>query len=132
MTKPILINRQELEIWLDEFMAKQMNKLHVPGVTFSLVHNGELVLAKGYGYADLEQQVSVSADSTLFRVGSVSKLFTATAIMQLMEQGLLNLDDDVNKYLMQQQQFTHDPRLPGICWGFILFLNYWNLLGFRY
>ena len=98
MTQPILTNPQELETWLDEFMAEQMDELHIPGVTFSLVQNGELVF-KGYGYADLEQQIPVEADHTLFRVGSISKLFTATATMQLVEKGLLNLDDDVNKYL---------------------------------
>ncbi len=44
MTQPILTSPQELEIWLDEFMAEQMEKLHVPGVTFSLVQNGELFI----------------------------------------------------------------------------------------
>ena len=99
MTRSILTNQQKLETWLDEFMAEQMSELHVPGVTFSLVQNGELFFAKGYGYADLKQKIPVLADKTLFRVGSISKLFVATAIMQLIEKGLLNLDDDVNKYL---------------------------------
>lgn len=88
MTKLILTNPQKLEIWLDEFMAEQMDKLHIPGVTFSLVQNGELFFAKGYGYANLEQQIPVKGDRTLFRVGSISKLFTATAIMQLVEKFL--------------------------------------------
>ena len=103
MTSSILTNRQELETWLDEFMTEQMSELHVPGVTFSLVQNGELSCAKGYGYADLEQEIPVVADKNLFRVGSISKLFVATAIMQLVEQGLLNLDEDVNKYLQDFQ-----------------------------
>ena len=97
MTQPILTSSQELETWLDEFMADQMEKLHIPGVTFSLVQNGELFLAKGYGYADLEKKIPVIAERTLFRVGGNSKLFTATGIMQLVEKGLLNLDDDINK-----------------------------------
>ena len=83
MTQPVSIAPQELETWLDEFMAKQRSELHIPGVTFSLVQNGEILLAKGYGYANLEQKIPVSSDRTLFRVGSVSKLFVATAIMQL-------------------------------------------------
>lgn len=99
MSQPILTNRQELETWLDQFMAEEMDKLHVPGVTFSVVQKGEVFFAKGYGYGDLEQQIPVVADDTLFRAGSVSKLFTATAIMQLWEQKLLNLNDDVNQYL---------------------------------
>ena len=110
MTQPILTSPQELETWLDEFIAEQMEKLHVPGVTFSLVQNGELFFAKGYGYADLEQQIPVVADRTLFRVGSISKLFTATAIMQLVEKGLLNLDDDVNKYLPDFQIENNYPQ----------------------
>ena len=110
MTKLILTNPQELKIWLDEFMVEQMDKLHIPGVTFSLVHNGELFFAKGYGYANLEQQIPVKSDRTLFRVGSISKLFTATAIMQLVEKGLLNLDDDVNKYLQDFQIANNYPQ----------------------
>ena len=110
MTQSILTSSQELETWLDEFMAEHMDKLHIPGVTFSLVQNGELFFAKGYGYADLEQQIPVVADRTLFRVGSISKLFTATAIMQLLEKGLLNLDDDVNKYLQDFQLENNYPQ----------------------
>ena len=103
MTLATLTNPRELEIWLDEFMSEKMDNLHIPGATFSLVQNGELFLAKGYGYANLKEQIPVVADSTLFRVGSISKLFTATAIMQLVEKELLSLDDDVNKYLTNFQ-----------------------------
>ena len=91
-------------------MAEQMDKLQIPGVTFSLVQNGELFLAKGYGYANLEQQIPVSADRTLFRVGSISKLFTATAIMQLVEKGLINLYENVNKYLQKFQIEDYYPQ----------------------
>ncbi len=110
MTQPILTSPQELETWLDEFMAEQMDKLHIPGVTFSLVQNGELFFAKGYGYADLEQQIPVIAEGTVFCVGGNSKLFTATAIMQLVEKELLNLDDDVNKYLQDFQIENNYPQ----------------------
>ena len=110
MTQAILTNRHELETWLDEFMSKQMDNLHIPGATFSLVQNGEIFLAKGYGYANLEQQIPVVTDRTLFRVGSISKLFTATAIMQLVEKGLLSLDDDVNKYLTNFQLEDNYPQ----------------------
>ena len=103
MTQPVSIAPQELETWLDEFMAKQRSELHIPGVTFSLVQNGEILLAKGYGYANLEQKIPVSSDRTLFRVGSVSKLFVATAIMQLIEKGAIDLHEDVNKYLTEFQ-----------------------------
>ena len=104
MTQPILTSTQELETWLDEFMKKQMAELYIPGVTFSLVQNGELFFTKGYGYANIKQQIPVVAERTLFRIGGITKLFTATAIMQLVEKGLLALEDDINKYLPKNIQ----------------------------
>ncbi len=110
MTQPILTNPQELETWIDEFMAEQMDELHIPGVTFSVVQNGELFLAKGYGYADVEQQIPVVAERTVFRVGGISMLLTATAVMQLVEKELINLDDDVNQYLHNFQIENNFPQ----------------------
>lgn len=92
---------KELERLLDPFFAEQMERLHIPGVVFVLVKDGEVFFAKGYGYSDLEKKIPVVPDRTLFRVASVSKLFTATAVMQLHERGLLRLDEDVNRYLMR-------------------------------
>ena len=110
MTQPILTSPEELETWLDKLIAEKMNRLHIPGVTFSLVQNGGIFLAKGYGYADLEQQIPVVADRTVFCVGGNTKLFTATAIMQLVEKGLLNLNDDVNQYLPNFQIENNYPQ----------------------
>lgn len=90
---------QELEAFLDAFFTSQMKELHIPGAVFILVKDGEVFFAKGYGYANLEKRTPVIPDKTIFRVGSVSKLFTATAVMQLYERKQLNLEDDVNKYL---------------------------------
>jgi CubicO group peptidase (beta-lactamase class C family) len=61
--------------------------------------DGELLFAKGYGFANLERQVPVVASETLFRIGSVTKLFTWTAVMQLVEQGKIDLKADINTYL---------------------------------
>lgn len=94
---------QELEGFLDNFFAQEMSKKHVPGAVFTLVKDGKIFFSKGYGYADLEKKISVVPSQTLFRVGSVSKLFTTTAVMQLAEQGKLNLNDDINKYLKRFQ-----------------------------
>jgi CubicO group peptidase (beta-lactamase class C family) len=69
------------------------------GMTVSVVKNGEILLARGYGIARSESRQPVVADRTLFRVGSVSKIFLATALMQLVEQGKLDLDTDLNVYL---------------------------------
>jgi len=90
---------RELKASFDPFFAEQMEKLHIPGAVFLVVKDGEIFFTKGYGFADLENKRPVVPHETLFRVGSISKLFTATAVMQLAERGLLNLDDDVNKYL---------------------------------
>jgi CubicO group peptidase (beta-lactamase class C family) len=70
-----------------------------PGVTVSVVKDGQVLFEKGYGYADVAKLTPVDARTTLFRPGSVSKLFTWTAVMQQVEAGKLDLDADVNKYL---------------------------------
>ncbi|MBI5116942.1 serine hydrolase [Candidatus Poribacteria bacterium] len=90
---------KEFEAFIDPIFAEQMEKQHIPGSTFVMVKDGEIFLMKGYGYADLERKRRVAPDRTLFRVASVSKLFTATAVMQLYEKGLIDLHDDVNKHL---------------------------------
>jgi CubicO group peptidase (beta-lactamase class C family) len=89
----------ELEAFLGELMAKDMEEQHVAGAAVSIVKDGELFFAKGYGYADLENSVPVDPQETVFRIGSVTKLFTWTAVMQLVEQGKFDLDADVNTYL---------------------------------
>ncbi|MGB7443222.1 MAG: serine hydrolase domain-containing protein [Coleofasciculaceae cyanobacterium] len=96
-----LTNRHELETFIDTFFNEKMQTEHIPGAVFALVKDGKVFFSKGYGYADREKQIPISPDKTVFRVGSVSKLFTATAVMQLVEQGKLNLNDDVNNYLAQ-------------------------------
>ena len=66
-----------------------------------MVVDNKLFFAKGYGYADVEAKKPVDPDATMFRIGSVSKLFTWTAVMQLVEQGKLDLDADINQYLTE-------------------------------
>ncbi len=90
---------RELETFLDGVIGKQMQGDHIPGAAVSVVKDGQLLFAKGYGSADLQAGKPVNAQTTLFRIGSVSKLFTATAVLQLAEQGKLNLHADVNTYL---------------------------------
>jgi CubicO group peptidase (beta-lactamase class C family) len=97
----------ELGTFLDELLGRQMEEYHIAGATVSVVKDGELIFAKGYGYADLENGIPVDPEQTGFRVGSVTKLFTATAVMQLAEQGKLNLDADINTYLDFQIPATY-------------------------
>ncbi|WP_124194457.1 serine hydrolase domain-containing protein [Natrarchaeobius chitinivorans] len=90
---------EELEALVDEVMAEEMADGDVPGATVAVVEGDETVLAKGYGEADLETGEPVRANETAFMTGSVGKLVTWTAVMQGVEDGTLDLDEDVNTYL---------------------------------
>ena len=85
--------------FLDGIVPLQLKRNDIAGATIAVVKDGKLLFAKGYGYADVKSKKPVSADETMFRPGSISKLFTWTAIMQLYEQGKLDLDRDINDYL---------------------------------
>ena len=89
----------DLEAFLDGILTIQLKDRHIAGATISVVVDDKPFFAKGYGYADVAAKKPVDAEVTMFRIGSVSKLFTWTAVMQLAEQGKLDLDADVNKYL---------------------------------
>lgn len=89
----------ELTNFMDGLIAAQLPAVHAPGATIAVVQNGKLIFAKGYGLANSEKQTPVVADTTLFRPGSISKLFVWTAVMQLVEAGKLDLNADVNSYL---------------------------------
>jgi CubicO group peptidase (beta-lactamase class C family) len=89
----------DVEAWLDGLMPAALNTAQVPGAVVVVVKDGQVLLEKGYGYADYRKHIPVDPRSTLFRPGSISKLFTWTAVMQLVEQGKINLDADVNTYL---------------------------------
>lgn len=89
----------DLEAFLDGIIPQQLARENIAGAAVSVVKDGKLLFAKGYGYSDVAAKKPVSAEETLFRPGSVSKLFTWTAVMQLHEQGKLDLDRDVNEYL---------------------------------
>ncbi len=95
----VLFERAEMEAFVDGIMAVHMKDNHIAGATFSCVKDGEIFLAKGYGYADVKKRKSVDPMRTMFRPGSVSKLITWTAVMQLVEQGKIDLNADVNTYL---------------------------------
>jgi CubicO group peptidase (beta-lactamase class C family) len=89
----------DLEAFLDGLVPLQIGRADVAGAVVAVVKDGKILFAKGYGYADVAHQRPIVPESTLFRVGSISKLFTWTAVMQQVEQGKLDLDKDVNTYL---------------------------------
>jgi CubicO group peptidase (beta-lactamase class C family) len=93
------ITAADVEAFLEGIVPQQLALNDVAGATVAVVKDGKLLFSKGYGYSDVEKKQPVLADKTLFRPGSISKLFTWTAVMQLHEQGKLDLDTDINKYL---------------------------------
>jgi len=103
LTPPGPSDPRELEAFIDGIMAAHLEGNHIAGATISIVKDGQLFFAKGYGFANFKLKTPVLPDRTMFRPGSVSKLFTWTAVMQLYEQGKLNLDADVNTYLKEFQ-----------------------------
>ncbi|MEP6990006.1 MAG: serine hydrolase domain-containing protein, partial [bacterium] len=76
---------------------------HVQAAVVAVVKDGRVLYARGYGYADDSKKTPVDPATSLFRIGSTSKLFTWTALMQLVQQGKVDLDADVNKYIKQFQ-----------------------------
>jgi len=88
-----------LEAFIDGLVQPMMQSQNSPSGTVAIAKDGQLVFAKGYGYQDIEAGIPVDPAKTLFRPGSVSKLFTWVSVMQLVEQGRLDLDADVNTYL---------------------------------
>ena len=93
------LTHSDVEAWLDGFMPYAIQRGGIPGAMVVVVKDGNVLLEKGYGYADVAARKPVDPERTMFRPGSVSKLVTWTAVMQLVEQGKIDLDKDVNTYL---------------------------------
>ena len=83
---------------LDKWIEHTMHRQHLPGLAIGIIYDGALLWGKGYGSADVESQTPVTLD-THFRIASISKSFTATAILQLRDAGKLRLDDPAANYL---------------------------------
>ena len=93
------LTKADVDAWLDGYMPYALKAGDIPGAVVVVVKDGQPLTMRGFGYSDLKTQKPVDPELTLFRPGSVSKLFTWTAVMQLVQQGKLNLDADVNTYL---------------------------------
>lgn len=90
---------RDVESFIDDVMADHFERFDLAGAIVTVVEDGEVLVSKGYGHADVGAGVLVDAEMTLFPSASVAKLFTWTAVMQLVEEGKLALDADVNDYL---------------------------------
>jgi CubicO group peptidase (beta-lactamase class C family) len=93
------LTKADVDAWLDGYMPYALKAGAIPGAVVVVVKDGQPLTMRGFGYSDLKTQKPVDPELTLFRPGSVSKLFTWTAVMQQVQAGKLNLDADVNTYL---------------------------------
>jgi CubicO group peptidase (beta-lactamase class C family) len=93
------LTADDVNAWLDGYMPYALHTGDIAGAVVAVVKDGQVLTERGYGYADVANRTPVDPKLTLFRPGSVSKLFTWTAVMQLVEQGKIDLDADVNQYL---------------------------------
>src|ERR1700678_1339726 len=89
----------DLEAFFDGIIPLQLERSDIAGASVLVMQNDHVLLEKGYGYADLKGKKPVDPATTVFRLASISKLFTWVSVLQLVEQGTLDLDTDVNRYL---------------------------------
>lgn len=90
--------QQALRTKVDDYVAAEMQKQRIPGLSLAVLKNAQIIHAKGYGFANVEHHVPVKPE-TIFQSGSVGKQFTAAAVMMLVEDGQISLDDKISKYL---------------------------------
>ena len=88
-----------LETFLNDKIHSKLEKYHIANAVVSVVRQGEIIYEKGFGFSDMQNNIPVDPATSLFRIGSTSKLITWTAVMQLVEDGKLNLNADINHYL---------------------------------
>jgi CubicO group peptidase (beta-lactamase class C family) len=98
-TGPHPLTTPDLEAFFDGILPLQLERSDVAGASVLVMKDGNVLLEKGYGYADMKSKKPVDPAATIFRLASISKLFTWISVMQLEEQGKLDLDTDVNRYL---------------------------------
>ncbi|MBF0687384.1 MAG: beta-lactamase family protein [Cellulomonas sp.] len=101
------LTKADVDAWLDDTLPDALAEAKVAGATVSVVHDGEMLTARGFGVADVAAGTPVDPDGTLFRLGSLSKMFTATAVMQLVEDGQVDLDTDVEQYTQLGLDLDH-------------------------
>ena len=109
-TPPDVTNPAVVEAFVDGVVKPNMKQHHSPSGVVAVMKGGEMIFAKGYGHIDVENRIPVNPQTSLFRPGSISKLFTWISVMQLVEQERLDLDVDVNQYL---KTFQIEDRWPG-------------------
>ncbi|WP_035697461.1 serine hydrolase domain-containing protein [Glycomyces tenuis] len=109
---PEELTQANVDAWLDETLPEELERNGIAGAVVSVVNDSAVLTNRGFGYADTgedgSEPVEADPEDTLFRVASVSKVFTATAVMQLVEQGELDLDADVSEYIDFELEREYD------------------------
>jgi CubicO group peptidase (beta-lactamase class C family) len=95
----VALTQTDADAWLDGMMPSMLQGYDIGGAVVVIVKDGKVLTQRGYGYSDVAKRIPVDPANTLFRPGSISKLFTWTAVMQLAEQGKVDLDANINTYL---------------------------------
>ena len=108
-----LLVTDELDMKVDAFVQSEMQKQHIPGVELGVYRNGKLTRAQGFGLANVEWNAAVTAD-TIFQSGSVGKQFTATAVMMLVEEGKVGLEDPIKKYFPDAPDTWNDIKVHNL------------------
>ena len=96
---PAALTKSDVDAWLDGFVPYAIDQADIAGAVVVVVKDGQVLTERGFGYADIARHMRVDPATTMFRPGSTSKLFTWTAVMQLVQAGKLDLDRDINEYL---------------------------------
>ncbi|MEG0255933.1 serine hydrolase domain-containing protein [Vagococcus sp.] len=96
-----LDNEKNVAEFVDKEMTRNVEKFHIPGAVISVVKDEKLIYSNGYGMANIKEKQKADANNSMFRIASTTKLFTWTAVMQLVEQGKIDLDTDINTYLKE-------------------------------
>jgi CubicO group peptidase (beta-lactamase class C family) len=104
-TEPAALTAEDANAWLDGYLPYALHTGDIAGAVVAIVKDGKVLTERGYGFSDVAKRTPVDPKQTLFRPGSVTKLLTWTAVMQLVEQHKVDLDADINRYL--------DFRVPG-------------------
>src|SRR5438309_8310970 len=93
----LALSQSSLDSAVSDYVKAEMERQHIPGLALLVTRGGKIVRAEGFGLANVELQVPVKPE-TIFQSGSVGKQFTATAVMMLVEEGKIGLDDSLTKY----------------------------------
>src|SRR5699024_7989130 len=100
MTVPSGLEVDEIEATIDPIMHEYIGEdKDIPGAAFAIVKNNQIIFEKGYGMSDIENRTKVDPEETIFEAASISKVYTWSAVMQLVESGEMRLNEDIFTYL---------------------------------